>query len=278
MLNVGQGNCCVWTSPQADIVIDANIPSSGNGTYVKGYLQNKALVRSPISLFMLTGWDCDHANAAGVGMVVNNFTVSTVWIPPWPNTTEAAKEVKRILKEDARWAKGYDVYHPRTDQQRCFQIGDTKITVFSPHPEDADTSNNTSIVAKLECGGFSVLITGDCEQSRWSSIVRYFGKELSSDVLVAPHHGSRNGITEEALQKIRPKLVLISAGNHSTWQHPHQEAVDLYKKYVGDYIFVTKEHGNIKTYRDVGGVIKYVCDNQVKVQDSLISLLAKPLL
>lgn len=275
MINVGQGNCCVWASPQTNIIIDANIPSSGNGTYVKGYLQGKASISSPITLFILTGWDCDHANTTGVGMVVNNFTVKTAWIPQWPNATEAAKEVKRILKEDARWTDGYNVYHPRTDQQRYFQVGDTKLTVFSPHPEDADTSNNASIVTKLECNGFSVLITGDCEQSRWLSIVRYFGKELSSDILVAPHHGSRNGITEEALQRIKPKLVLVSAGNHATWQHPHPEAIDLYKKYVGNYIFVTKQHGNIKTYRDVDGIIRYSCDNQVKAQDSLVSVLAK---
>lgn len=75
MINVGQGNCCVWASPQTNIIIDANIPSPGNGTFVKGYLTSKASVISPISLLLLTGWDCDHANATGVGMIVNNFTI-----------------------------------------------------------------------------------------------------------------------------------------------------------------------------------------------------------
>lgn len=262
VLNVGQGNCCVWASPQTDIIIDANIPSSGNGTYVKGYLMGEASVSSPISLFLLTGWDSDHANATGVGMVVNNFEIQTVWIPQWPNDTETAKEVKRILKQDARWKNGYNVYHPRTDKERNFTIGDTSITIFSPHPNDADTSNNSSIVAKLKCKDFSVLITGDCEQTRWESIVKYFWKELSADILVAPHHGSKNGIIESALKHINPKLVLISAGDHKVWNHPHKEAVDLYKKYVGDHIRITKEHGNIKAYSE-NGIIKYEWDGKV---------------
>jgi len=62
------------------------------------------------------------------------------------------------------------------------------ITIFNPHPDDADTSNNASIVARLTQGGFLVMITGDCEQPGWDSIVRYFSKERKSDVLVAQHH------------------------------------------------------------------------------------------
>ncbi len=256
MLDVGQGCCCVWTSPKTDIVIDANIPSEGIGTYVKGYLIEKAGVASPITRFILTGWDNDHANPTGVGMITRNFEIERVWIPEQANLTDCAKQVKKLLK-GGRWKNGYDVYYPSTDRQRHIRVEDTTIEVFGPHPDDTDCSNNCSIVAKLSHGGFSVLITGDCEQARWDSIVRYFAERLGADVLVAPHHGSRNGITKEALEAIRPKLVLISAGDHAGFNHPHPEAVALYRKHVGEHICVTKKHGNIWVRSGEPGVVNY---------------------
>src|SRR5260370_32526232 len=139
MLNVGQGCCCVWTSPQTDIVIDANIPAEG--TYVKGYLVNTIGVSSPIDRFILTGWDNDHANPTGVGMITRNFEIERVWIPEWPNSTNCATDVKNLLR-GARWKDGYDVYHPSTDKARRIGVKDTTIEVFGPHPDDRDCPNN----------------------------------------------------------------------------------------------------------------------------------------
>ncbi|HEY9594639.1 MAG TPA: hypothetical protein VHE79_09185 [Spirochaetia bacterium] len=108
-----------------------------------------------------------------------------------------------------------------------------KLTVFSPHPDDATSSNNASIVVRVEAGGLSVLFSGDCEASRWESICRYFGEggTLRSDILVAPHHGSRDAISEEALRCIQPRHIAISAGRDNSYGHPHEEALHLYARY-----------------------------------------------
>jgi beta-lactamase superfamily II metal-dependent hydrolase len=208
---------------------------------------------------ILTGWDADHANPEGVGMVTRNFDVDKVWVPRWPNDTEAAKDVRRLLKQ-ARWTSGYDVYHPSTDNQRRVQVGDTPIEIFSPHPQDATSPNNRSIVAKLESPGMSVLVTGDCEKPRWDSILTYFSNRLRADVLAAPHHGSRNGITKDALNAIRPKLVLISAGDNAAYGHPHKEALGLFRAHVGEHIVVTKDSGSIRAWAGENGSIRYEWD------------------
>src|SRR5258706_9980320 len=117
--------------------------------------------------------------------------------------------------------------------------------LFSPHIEDMDCSNNCSIVLKLTGrgnGGFSYLITGDTENSRWETINRLFGSALKSHVLAAPHHGSKNATHPASLVNIEPHTVLISAGVNSQYGHPHPQARRVYGK-VGRHRFLTKDQG-----------------------------------
>jgi competence protein ComEC len=61
--------------------------------------------------------------------------------------------------------------------------------------------------------------------------VKYFGKSLASDILAAPHHGSKNGISREAMALINPHSVLISAGVNNQYGHPDTEATNLFGTY-----------------------------------------------
>src|SRR5260221_14448478 len=79
--------------------------------------------------------------------------------------------------------------------------------LFSPHMDDMDSSNNSSIVLKLtglDRTGFSYLITGDTETGRWDDINKYFAKYLSSSVMAASHHGSHNGVNARTLLSVNP--------------------------------------------------------------------------
>ncbi len=113
--------------------------------------------------------------------------------------------------------------------------------LFSPHVEDMDSSNNSSIVLKLTgegLGGFSYLITGDTENERWNTIDRLFGVSLRSDVMAAPHHGSKTGVNTGSLLHIEPNTVLISAGVHNQYGHPDPQAVKVYSR-VAKHVYST---------------------------------------
>ena len=96
--------------------------------------------------------------------------------------------------------------------------------------------------------GRTYLITGDTENDRWGSIARYFGSALASDVLDAPHHGSKNGISEEAMALIKPKTVLISAGVDNQYGHPDSEATRLFAAHAENYYSTSYGEGqSLKT-------------------------------
>jgi beta-lactamase superfamily II metal-dependent hydrolase len=126
--------------------------------------------------------------------------------------------------------------------------------LFSPHIEDMDCSNNCSIVLKLTGRGprgFSYLITGDTENARWDTIVRFFGDQLKSHVMAAPHHGSKNATHSAALLKSAPHTVLISAGVDSQYGHPHAGALSVYGR-VARRVFSTNMEGGVSLLTQPG--------------------------
>ena len=113
-----------------------------------------------------------------------------------------------------------------------------------------NSSNNCSLVCKIKerSTGKTYLITGDTETDRWDSIAYYFEGALSCDVLAAPHHGSKNGISAEALALIQPKMVLISAGVDNQYGHPHVEAKRLFAAHAKNYYSTSHGEGqSLKT-------------------------------
>lgn len=127
--------------------------------------------------------------------------------------------------------------------------------LFSPHMDDMDNSNNSSIVLKLvglDQNGFRYLITGDTETERWDSINRYFGKYLASDVMAAPHHGARSGLNAKTLLLVNPNTVLISAGVDNSYGHPYGVAVQGYQQ-IAKHVFCTiAENGKCLLTRKIG--------------------------
>lgn len=249
-LNVGQGSFAIVRNGDDAIIVDSCIPPSGDDTvtYVKGMLSaflKNYLVRGLI----LTGFDEDHSDASGVGLVLKKYRPDWVMYPKYFKDTEMAKKVFQIIaqQEKERQNSGSPL---KKISVRLDKIESRILTglseyfdfeLFSPHPEDMDSSNNSGIVLRLQGksnGGFSYLITGDTEYSRWETINRLFGKTLHSDVMAAPHHGSKTGLNVKTLLLVAPNTVLISAGVDNQYGHPDSQAVAVYGK-VAKHVFAT---------------------------------------
>jgi competence protein ComEC len=74
---------------------------------------------------------------------------------------------------------------------------------------------------------------------------------LDVDVLKASHHGSRNGMDGTVngrtwLDHVTPEAVVLSAGVHRGFKHPHAEAVDAYSGAASRALSCTKRHGTVR--------------------------------
>jgi len=92
----------------------------------------------------------------------------------------------------------------------------------------------------------SILITGDSDKPAWKEhITDYHKSKLPSFVLSASHHGSRTffkndgddkDVYEKHIEAIKPEYLIISAPaqKDSPHGHPHDDAMELYKKHVSE--------------------------------------------
>ena len=90
-------------------------------------------------------------------------------------------------------------------------------------------SNAMSCVLRVSGGGRSALLTGDIEREQESALVGRAGEALRSDVLVAPHHGSRTSSSAPFLDAVHPAVAVFQAGYRNRFGHPAADVLDRYR-------------------------------------------------
>jgi beta-lactamase superfamily II metal-dependent hydrolase len=211
---------------------------------------------------VLTGFDEDHCDGTGTALVLKKYRPDWVMYPKYFKDTDCATSVFQVINQQENERNGSN--NPlkrisvRLDKIGLRTLNDLsqyfEFELFSPHPEDMDGSNNSSIVLRLKGKGergFSYLITGDTENSRWKTINRLFGKALRSDVMAAPHHGSRNGANAETLLLVEPNTILISAGVENQYGHPDSQAVAAFNR-VAKHVYATCVNGGVSLMTSLG--------------------------
>jgi beta-lactamase superfamily II metal-dependent hydrolase len=103
--------------------------------------------------------------------------------------------------------------------------------------------NANSIVARLDYGSFSMLLTGDAEEQTEHRLLTK-ELELQTRVLKVSHHGSKYATSKDFLNRVKPEVAIVSCGAWNRYGHPSQAVLDRLKA------------ANVKLYRtDLQGEI-----------------------
>lgn len=105
-------------------------------------------------------------------------------------------------------------------------------------------TNDASIVARLEYGEKSFLLTGDSPIKVENILLNLDKDILGVDVLKAGHHGSRTSTSLAFAKAVSPEYAVISAGRDNSYGHPHQEVIKILQT-LGSQIKNTAELGTI---------------------------------
>ncbi len=81
--------------------------------------------------------------------------------------------------------------------------------------------NDVALVVLVELGGVDVLVTGDAEGAVLAAL-----SLPPVDILELPHHGSRGGLDAELLERLSPRLAVVSVGPNR-FGHPTPEMMAL---------------------------------------------------
>jgi competence protein ComEC len=96
--------------------------------------------------------------------------------------------------------------------------------------ERASKSNALSCVVRVGTPVRSVLLAGDIEREQEAGLVAAWGDALRSDVLIAPHHGSRTSSTAVFLDAVQPATAVFQAGYRSRFGHPAPDVLERYRE------------------------------------------------
>lgn len=249
---VGQGALAVVRHQGEAIIVDAHLPSSDRK--LRERIETElyfSLHDHRVAGLVLTGFDADHSSPDGVKLILRKYNPDWVMYPKYYKETGTASDVFRVIEH---YKRQYADNRLRRVPVRVDDVNSRVLNglarqfsfeLFSPHFEDMDSSNNSSIVLKITTRGensFSYLVTGDTENSRWERINQIFGTELQSHVLAAPHHGSGNAAHSGVVRSIDPDAVVISAGHNNQYGHPHSQALKIYRS-VTEHVHATNLDG-----------------------------------
>lgn len=135
------------------------------------------------------------------------------------------------------------------DAGKTIRVGSISLDILHPAVGFQSTKvNEYSIVTFLRYKEFEALLTGDIDQAisdRLSTISQIAPVEY----IKIPHHGSRNGLTENLLKAVDPKIAVISLGKNNSYGHPHQEVLDMLSN-QGAKILRTDLMGDIEVVTD----------------------------
>lgn len=105
-------------------------------------------------------------------------------------------------------------------------LGSYQAKVLHPDAlyQDPDI-NNQSLVIRFDTAGSSFLFTGDIEAEAERYLVEHYPRELKSEILKVPHHGSRTSSTPSFLEHVQAREAVITSSESNIYGFPHRETM-----------------------------------------------------
>ena len=102
--------------------------------------------------------------------------------------------------------------------------------------------NDDSLIIYTKIENQNILLMGDASKETEKYLLNTYNLP-KMDILKVGHHGSNTSTSKEFINKVSPKISLISAGKNNVYGHPHQITLQTLKN---SKIFTTKNDGAIK--------------------------------
>ncbi|CAH0347074.1 DNA internalization-related competence protein ComEC/Rec2 [Bacillus sp. CECT 9360] len=176
-------------------------------------LKSKGIGR--LDKLILTHPDADHIG--GVKEVIQEIDVEEIVIG-------RGSEKDYIREEFIDTAKAKKITFTAVKRGDRWKAGEATFYILNPYREEED-KNESSIVMYAEFGGQRWMFTGDLGMDGEKEIHKVF-PNLRADVLKAGHHGSKTSTSESFLDRLQPRIAIISAGKENRYGHPHPEVME----------------------------------------------------
>lgn len=233
-VDVGQGDCSLIVTPNnKTILIDGG---EEKNDLLTSYLLDRRIKK--LDYIIISHFDSDHVG--GVLKALEKLKIKNVIISKQKEDSENFKIFKNIVNRK----KIKVIVVNKGDKLKI--ENDLYFDFLWPNKEEfiqENALNNNSIVCKLNYKNFSMLFTGDIEEIAEKEILKE-NNNLKSTILKIPHHGSKTSSSQEFIEAIKPKIILIGVGENNKFGHPNDEILERLEK-IDSKIYRTDKMGEI---------------------------------
>lgn len=230
-IDVEQSNSILIQSKDCNMLIDAGDNTSGYK--VTTYLDKLGIKK--LNYVIATHAHADHIG--GMSDIINNFKIDTFILPSKTHTTNTYLDMLEALDTN-----NVSVTSPIFLD--TYPLGYGEFTILSPIVDSTDLSlNNSSITVKITDGNNSFIIGGDIEKKQELKLIEQ-DIDLSADVLLLNHHGSKTSNSLTFLHAVNPSTAIISVGSYSQYKMPSEEVLERLRTLNIPY-YSTHENGTI---------------------------------
>ena len=258
VLDVGQGLSVVIKTANHTFLYDAgsrlSTQNDAGSRIILPYLRGEGIKK--LDGFIVSHNDADHSG--GAASVLAQMPVS--WLSTSFDLSDLTIDLLRVkhqIKPSYKTVRCYAGQH--------WQWDGVKFEVLYPSLQsyqiESITDNNRSCVVKITSQHGSILLTGDIEKQAEKSLLETYHAEsgrqtesgikvtnyklnageavkhavsnkqsvLKSDVLTAPHHGSKTSSTLAFIQAVDAKHAVFSVGYLNRFKHPKQSIENLHQ-------------------------------------------------
>lgn len=237
-VDVGQGDCVVITDGEVSLLVDAG--GNADGEAVAAFLRGQGIEHVAYAV----GTHPHEDHIGGMDRVLDAVSVGVLLVPDAQSDTKTYLDVLAAAERNGTTVE-------RVQPETVYRLGSYTMTILGP-VRQYENMNDNSVVARVDYGGTSFLLTGDIEEAAEKDILS-MGYDVECTVLKAPHHGSETSSSYVFLRAIYPEIVAIQCGEGNSYGHPHDGPLSRYRD-VGATVYRNDLLGTIRMTSDGAAV------------------------
>lgn len=217
-LNIGQGDAIFIESPtHTQIIVDGGPPHAILGELAKVM----PFYDRSLDALIITNPDTDHF--AGFIDVLDHYKVQHVVEAGTHSESKTYALFQKLLQEK-------NLVSVIGKRGMIIDLGGgAKLHVLYPDKDvSQEKTNDGSLIARLEYGNTSVMLTGDSPKEMEEYLTSLSPQDLKSTVLKVGHHGSKTSSSENFVKAVNPHYAVISAGVKNRYGHPHPDTLKVF--------------------------------------------------